>query len=77
MKDNDCVIFMHSLGDSRANSQSHSLVYNKILKLAKRLNKFTMEEIEPILNIDNLQNFLDMLVEEKSLQFQNGIYIEQ
>ena len=74
MKDNDCVILMHSLGDSRVNSQSHSLVYNKILKLAKRLNKFTMEEIEPILNIDNLQIFLDMLVEEKLLQCQNGTY---
>ena len=74
MKDNDCVIFMHSLGDSRANSQSHSLVYNKILKLAKRLNKFDIEEIEPILNIGNLQEILDELVEEKLLQCQNGIY---
>lgn len=74
MKDNDCVILMHSLGDSRVNSQSHSLVYNKILKLAKRLDKFTPKEIEPILNIDNPQPILDKLVEEKSLQFQNGIY---
>jgi hypothetical protein len=74
MKDNDCVIFMHSLGDSRANSQSHSLVYNKILKLAKRMNKFTLEEIEPILNVDNLQQVLYELVEEKVLHFQNGIY---
>jgi len=74
MKDNDCVIFMHSLGDSRANSQSHSLVYNKLLKLAKRLNKFTIEEIDPILNIDNLQKKLNELVEEKLLQLQNGSY---
>lgn len=74
MKDNDCVILMHSLGDSRVNSQSHSLVYNKILKLAKRLDKFTPKEIEPILNIDNLQEILDDLIKEKSLQIQNGFY---
>ena len=47
---------------------------NKILKLAKRLGKFTIEEIEPILNVDNLLEILDMLVEEKSLQCQNEIY---
>lgn len=47
---------------------------DKILKLAKRLDKFTLEEIEPILNIDNLQEILNELVEEKVLQFQNGIY---
>ena len=47
---------------------------DKILKLAKRLNKFTPEEIEPILNIDNLQEILDMLVEEKSLQFEKETY---
>lgn len=74
MKDNDCVIFMHSLGDSRVNSQSHSLIYNKVLKLAKRLNKFSIEDIEPILNIDKLQEIINKLVEEKVLQFQNGIY---
>ena len=49
-------------------------MHNKILKLAKRLNKFAMEEIEPILNIDNLQEILDNLIKEKSLQFQNGFY---
>ena len=47
---------------------------DKVLKLAKRLNKFTIEEIEPILNIDNLQEILDELVKEKLLQLQNGIY---
>ena len=47
---------------------------NKILKLAKRLNKFSLEEIEPILNCDNLQEILGELVEEKLLQFQCGIY---
>ena len=74
MKDNECIIFMNSLGDSRANSQSHSLVYNKTLKLAKRLNKFAIDEIEPILNIENLQEILDELVAEKLLQYQNGTY---
>ena len=47
---------------------------DKILKLAKRLNKFTLDEIEPILNIDNMQEILDMLVEEKLLQCQNETY---
>jgi len=47
---------------------------DKVLKLAKRLNKFTIEEIEPILNIDNLQQVLDELVKEKLLQFKNGSY---
>lgn len=47
---------------------------DKILKLAKRLNKFTIEEIEPILYIDNLQEILEELIEEKLLQFQNGFY---
>ncbi len=47
---------------------------DKILKLAKRLNKFTLEEIEPILNCDNLQQVLGELIEEKVLQLQNGIY---
>ncbi len=47
---------------------------NRILKLAKRLNKFTFEDIEPILNIDNLQEILDELVEEKLLQFKKGTY---
>lgn len=46
----------------------------KLLKLVKRLKKFTIEEIEPILNIDNLQEILDMLIVEKLLQLQNGIY---
>lgn len=50
---------------------------NKILKLTKRLNKFTLEDIEPILNIDNLQQILDELVKEKSLQFKNEIYFYQ
>lgn len=49
-------------------------MHNKILKLTKRLNKFTLEDIEPILNIDNLQQVLDELVKEKNLQFQNGTY---
>ncbi|MCI1272855.1 MAG: hypothetical protein LKG27_00265 [Clostridiaceae bacterium] len=47
---------------------------NKILKLAKRLDKFTLEDIEPILNIDNMQEILDNLIKEKSLQFQSGFY---
>lgn len=47
---------------------------DKILKLAKRMNKFTFEDIEPILNIDNLQEILDELVEENLLKFQNRTY---
>ncbi len=47
---------------------------DKLLKLAKRLKKLTMEEIEPILNCENLQEILDDLVKEKLLQCQNGIY---
>src|SRR5574344_1073878 len=49
-------------------------VKNKLLKLAKRLNKFTLEEVEPILNCEKLQEILDELVKEKLLQFKNGIY---
>jgi hypothetical protein len=47
---------------------------DKILKLAKRLNKFTLEEIESILNCENLQEILDEIANEKLLQFQNGTY---
>lgn len=47
---------------------------DKVLKLAKRLNKFSLDEIEPILSVDNLQEILDELVKEKLLQFKNGSY---
>ncbi len=47
---------------------------DKVLKLAKRMNKFRFEEVEPILNCENLQEILDELVKEKLLQLQNGIY---
>lgn len=46
----------------------------KIQKLAKRLNKFTLEEIEPILNIENLEEILKELVVQNILDFQNSIY---
>lgn len=49
---------------------------DKILKLAKRLNKFTLDEIEPILLIDDaeLKPILDELVSENILNFLNGNY---
>lgn len=49
---------------------------DKILKLARRLNKFTLNEIEPILLADNkkLRIILDKLVSEEILNFINGTY---
>jgi len=48
----------------------------KILKLAKRLNKFTLDEIEPILLADDTEwkPILEELVSEKILNFLNGTY---
>lgn len=47
---------------------------DRVLKLAKRLNKFTLEEIEPILNVENLEEILEKLVEENVLTFQSDTY---
>jgi len=47
---------------------------DKILKLAKRLNKFTLDEIESILGVENTGEILEKLVEEKILQFKNNNY---
>lgn len=47
---------------------------DKILKLAKRLDKFTLEDIEPILNCDGLNEFLQELVSEGRLNFDGNIY---
>src|SRR5574344_16140 len=47
---------------------------DKLLKLAKRLNRFTLADIEPILCCDNLDNILQELVNENLLKFSNGNY---
>src|SRR5574344_1342836 len=47
---------------------------DKLLKLAKRLNRFTLADIEPILCCDNLENILQELVSENLLKFSNGNY---
>lgn len=49
----------------------------KIIKLAKRLNKFMLEEIEPILNVENskdVEEILKELVAENILTFQSNTY---
>ena len=47
---------------------------DKILKLAKRLDKFTLEDIEPILNCEVLSEILQELVSEGRLDFDGNIY---
>ncbi len=47
---------------------------DRVLKLAKRLNKFALAEIEPILNVENLEEILKELVEEHVLTLQNNTY---
>jgi len=47
---------------------------DKVLKLAKRLGKFTLEEIEPILQVDDLENILNELVVENLLILQGDTY---
>ena len=47
---------------------------DRILKLAKRLNKFTIKEFETILYCDNLEDILAELLAEESLKLSNGIY---
>lgn len=46
----------------------------QILRLCKRLKNFTLEEVEPILNIENLENILQKFVAENALSFQRGKY---
>ena len=47
---------------------------DKILKLAKRLDKFTFEDIEPILNCEGINEVLQELVTEGRLDFDGIIY---
>lgn len=47
---------------------------DKILKLAKRLDKFTLEDIEPILNCEGVSEVLQELVSEGLLDFNGNIY---
>lgn len=47
---------------------------DKILKFAKRLDKFTIEDIEPILNCEGVNDFLQELVTEGRLDFDGDIY---
>ena len=47
---------------------------DKILKLAKRLDKFTLEDIEPILNCEGVTEVLQELVTEGRLDFDGNIY---
>lgn len=46
----------------------------QVLRLCKRLRNFTLEDIEPILNIKNLENILQKFVAENALSFQSGKY---
>jgi len=47
---------------------------DKILKLAKRLDKFRFEDIEPILNCEGVSEVLQELVSEGRLNFNSNIY---
>ncbi len=47
---------------------------DKILKLAKRLDKFRLEDIEPILNCEEVNEVLQELVSEGLLDFDGNIY---
>ena len=47
---------------------------DKILKLAKRLDRFRLEDIEPILNCEGVNKVLQELVAEKRLVFDGSIY---
>lgn len=47
---------------------------DKILKLAKRLDKFTLEDIEPIMGEDDVKDILQGLVEDGRLDFNGEIY---
>ena len=47
---------------------------DKILKLAKRLDKFRLEDIEPILNCEGVNETLEGLVKEGRLDFDGNIY---
>lgn len=47
---------------------------DKILKLAKRLDKFRLEDIEPILNCEGVNEVLQELVSEGLLDFDGNIY---
>ena len=47
---------------------------DKILKFAKRLDKFIVEDIEPILNCEGVNEVLQELVTEGRLDFDGNIY---
>lgn len=47
---------------------------DKILKLAKRLDKFKFEDIEPILNCEEANEVLKELVKESQLDFDSNIH---
>ena len=47
---------------------------DKILKLAKRLDKFMVEDIEPILNCEGISEVLEELVTEGRLNFDGNTY---
>ena len=47
---------------------------DKILKLAKRLDKFRLEDIDPILNCEGVNEVLAELVKEGRLDFDANIY---
>ena len=47
---------------------------DKILKLAKRLDKFTVEDIEPILNCEGVNEVLEEHVKESQLDFDGNLY---
>src|SRR5574344_2452033 len=74
MENNASIIFMHSLGDLRASSQSHSLVYNKILKIAKRLKTFTLDDI--VMFSDFEENELSSILGNYENIKQNRKYFE-
>ena len=50
---------------------------DKILKLAKRLDKFTLEDIEPILNCEGVNEVLQELVSEGRLDFDGNNYYKE
>ena len=47
---------------------------DKILKLAKRLDKFAVEDIEPVLNCEGVNDILHKLVADGLLDFEDDIY---
>lgn len=52
---------------------------NKVIKLARRLGNFTIEDIQPILQADTdvIKSLLDEILRENILFFRNGLYFYQ